>query len=476
VSAAPLEYTAVLRATGAVHVSGPEKRVLVGVSTDSRTARDAEVFVALSGERFDGNEFARDAQRRGVGAVLLRGRPDDAAARALAAELRAASDGALSIAFVASPLEALADLAAMRRAAFDGPVIGITGSSGKTSTKETLATLLAEVLPVAKSPASFNNSIGVPRTILDADAAARALVLELGTNAPGEIEALCRIARPTDAIVTGIGRAHLAGLGSQAGIAREKGALPASLPGGGVCVLPADDPFRAELAARTAGRVLTFGESDGADVVATGVRLFEGGTEFSLRGPSIGDQRQVTVPLLGAHAARNVAAALALALGLGHDLETLLRGLPKLAPAHGRMERLLAGGVTILDDSYNANPDSVRAGLAVLAGLPARRRVVVLGDMHELGESSESLHREAGVAAAGVADYFITVGDLARPAGLAAREAGLAAHKLHSASDVAEAIAALEAELAPGDVVLIKASRAARLERIAAALLASRGA
>ncbi|MEZ6014102.1 MAG: UDP-N-acetylmuramoyl-tripeptide--D-alanyl-D-alanine ligase [Planctomycetota bacterium] len=469
-----MTFADVLAATGAVHVLGTSERDIARVWTDSRTSGAADLFVALSGERHDGNRFALDALAKGAGALLLRGRADDPAARALVEEVRRVSGGAASVALVADPLEALADLAAWRRARFTGPVVCITGSCGKTSTKETLATLLGRVLPVAKSPASFNNSIGVPRAILDAASDARALVLEVGTNAPGEIEGLCRIARPTDGIVTGIGRAHLAGLGSEAGIAREKGALPAALPLGGVCVLPQDDRFRAELAGRTAARVVTFGERDGADVVAAGAWLHEEGTSFLLRGPLVGAERQVTVPLLGGHAARNVAAALALALAQGHPLEPLLTGLELLAPAPGRMQRCVVGGVTFLDDSYNANPDSVRAGLAVLAGLPARRRVFVLGAMHELGASTERLHREAGEAAAHVADVIVTVGDLARHAALGAEAAGFDPARLHCVGDIDEAVGALSALLGAGDVVLVKASRAARLERVAAALMAAR--
>jgi UDP-N-acetylmuramoyl-tripeptide--D-alanyl-D-alanine ligase len=466
-----LRFDDVLTATGAVHVLGASDRALARVGTDSRTTTGEDLFVALSGERHDGNHFALDALARGARALLLRGRPGDAASESLVADVRRAGGDDVSVALVADPLEALANLAAWRRACFTGPVIGVTGSSGKTSTKETLATLLARVLPVAKSPASFNNAIGVPRTILDAAPDARALVLELGTNAPGEIEGLCRIARPTDGIVTGIGRAHLAGLGSEEGIAHEKGALPAALPLGGVCVLPHDDRFRDALAARTAARVVTFGERDGADVVAAGAWLHQEGTSFLLRGPLVGAERQVTVPLLGAHAARNVAAALALALARGFPLEQLLTGLPLLEPVRGRMQRLVAGGVTFLDDSYNANPDSMRAGLAVLAGLPARKRVFVLGGMHELGASSDRLHREVGELAASSVDVFVAIGELARPAALAARYAGFDPARLHVAADIDDAVGALIALVAPGDVVLVKASRAARLERVAEALI-----
>jgi len=466
-----LSFGEVLDATGAAPLAGERERRLGGVSTDSRTLGPDELFVALSGERHDGNAFALDAVARGARALLLRGAPGDPATDTLVAEVRRVSGGAAAVAVVVDPLRALADLARWRRGRFRGPVIGVTGSSGKTSTKETLATLLGEVALVAKSPASFNNAIGVPRTLLDARADAEVLVLEIGTNHHGEIAALCEIAQPTDAIVTGIGHAHLEGLGSQDGIAREKGALPASLPPGGVCVLPHDDKYRDELAARTAARVVTFGERDGADVVAAGAWLHAEGTSFLLRGPLIGAERQVTVPLLGGHAARNVAAALAMGAALGHPLERLLAGLPRLAAARGRLQRLSAGGVTFLDDSYNANPDSVRAGLAVLRSLPARRRIFVFGGMLELGASSERLHCDLGEAVASAADILVTVGDLPRPTALGARAAGLGEHQLVEARNVDEAVGALTALVAPGDVVLVKASRAARLERVAEALL-----
>jgi UDP-N-acetylmuramoyl-tripeptide--D-alanyl-D-alanine ligase len=425
---------------------------LRGVSTDTRTLRQGDLFVALSGPNHDGNEFASRAVQAGAGALVLR-------------EGLAPPAGDVPVVLCADPRLALSRLAAWHRSRLQVPVVGITGSCGKTTTKNMLASLLSAHRRVVASPASYNNDIGVPLTLLSAGASCETLVVEMGTNAPGEIEALCRTAQPSAAIVTNVGSSHLAGLGSEAGVAQEKGALPASIGPDGWVVLNADCGWSDTLRARTAARVLTFGIDHGADVRARDLHFEDQHTTFRLEIPLVGVQCRVRLPMHGQHVVANLLAALAGCVGLEVDLESVLKQVDHLRAGPGRMSRLQVGDVTLIDDSYNSNPDSARAAVRVLMSLPASRRVLVLGDMHELGECSVRAHRDLGrfIAEANV-DLLVTVGaqalDIATGAGLAGMTAGSVRH-FPSVEQASEAVHEL---VGPGDVVLVKGSRAAGLE------------
>ncbi len=486
----PFLFQDVLDSTGALLVrggAGALERRIQGVSTDTRTLKQGELFLALRGPNFDGNRFAAAAARAGAAGLLLE--------QNAAFELDAVPPD-LPVAVHGNPRRALADLAAWQRSTLSIPVVGITGSCGKTTTKNILRDLLARLFPVVASPSSFNNDVGVPHTILLADEKTRFLVVEMGTNHPGEIAALCRIARPTAGVVTNVGASHLEGLGSLEGVAREKGDLVASLPREGCCVLNADCRFTPVLRARTSARVITFsvgggrvdtrppptlnvsgsGSASGApgalgDLHATDILFHSGGTTFRL------DGYEVTSPLLGTHNVQNLLAALCVCVGLGIRLEDVLPGVASLAGGRQRMERFELEGLTVFDDSYNANPDSLRAAVRVLAGLHGfDRRILVLGDMLELGELAAELHHELGreAAAAGI-DRLVLVGELSKAAAAGALEGGLPREAVAHV-DTAEEAARVVGQIArERDVVLVKGSRRMRLEEVVRSLCASRG-
>ena len=455
-----LTYRDLVRATSAEHRSGPRDVTLTGVSTDSRTIGRGELFLALDGATFEGARFVPDALARGAAAVL-------ACARA-----GLPPSGGVSIASVSDTRAALGALGAWHRGRLSAEVIGITGSCGKTTTKNMLVTLLARHRRTVGSPASFNNDIGVPLSLFRASESQAAspteiLVLEIGTNAPGEVEALCRIARPTIGVLTGIAASHLAGLGSIEGVAKEKGALVEAVSAEGTVVLPATTRFLPQLRARAAAPVTTFAVEAAADLVATELAFDGEGTSFRLNGSA-----RLHLPLLGEHMVHNLLAALGAGVALGLDLEALTADLAQLQDGPGRLQRREVAGVLFLDDTYNANPESVGASVRVLSGMTQyARRVLVLGEMHELGEHSSTLHRETGHAvAAGAVDRLITIGPRARALAEGALEAGMDAACVTVCDELSAAQQQLSDLLVTGDVVLVKGSRAAGLDVLVARL------
>ncbi len=446
----------VLDSTGAVLARGAAELEVSGVSTDTRTLRPGELFIALSGPNFDGNRFARQALDGGAAAVLLRDERRELGGL----------PGDRPVLLHRDPRRALADLAAWHRSRLSAPVVGITGSCGKTTTKNIVRDLFSRLMPVVASPSSFNNDIGVPHTILMADATTRLCVIELGTNHPGEIAGLCRIARPTAGIITNVGAAHLEGLGSLEGVAREKGDLAAALPRDGFLVLNADCRFTPVLRGRTSARVITYSvgaaPAERGDLDARELVFHSGGTTFRL------DGFEVTSPLLGTHNVQNLLAALCVCIGLGVPIEEVLPAIPALRGGRQRMERIELGELVVFDDSYNANPESMRAAVRVLAGVHGhRRRVLVLGDMLELGDLAAELHHRIGAEAARAGiDLLILVGELAKAAAAGALEGGLDSSSVVHFPGTEEAASEVNAYLRPGDVVLVKGSRRLRLEEV----------
>ncbi len=420
--------------------------------------------MALRGPNFDGHGFTAQAVARGARALLLERR-----AEAVPGLVRALPSS-VAVAVHGDPRRALGELGAWYRSTLTATVLGITGSCGKTTTKNIVRELFTPFFPVVASPSSFNNDIGVPSTLCLASRATHLLAVELGTNHPGEIAALCRIARPDAGIITNVGASHLAGLGSLEGVAREKGELASALPLGGFLVLNAACRYRAEFEARTRARVVTFsvegsGKEQG-ELDARALVFHSGGTTFRL------GEHEVTSPLLGTHNVENLLAALAVGLGLGIPVAELLPLVPSISGAPSRLERIELGSLTLFDDSYNANPQSVRAAVRVLAGVQGcSRRVLVLGDLLELGEDSAELHRKLGreAASAGI-DALLGVGQLVEAALEGAREAGLEERALARFSTAAEAAAAVNELLRPGDAVLVKGSRAMGLEAVVQAI------
>lgn len=458
---------------------GAGDRSISGVTTDSRGDVNGKLFLGIPGPRFDGARFAEDAVRGGAAAVLV----EDGPGVQESLEGIAARSG-VAVATCGDAVSALAAMAAVVRGRSAAKVIGITGSCGKTSTKEILATLLGATAETCASRASFNNHIGVPLTLLEVTPSAASLIVEIGTNHPGEIAPLAALARPDIAIVTNVGRSHLEGLGSLAGVAEEKGALVASLSGGGTAILNEDCPSTPGLRSRASAgvQIVTFSAAGApeAGLRACDLEVHSGGTRFILDGGAVPEEergRVVTVPLLGEHAVANVLAGLAAVIATGANLGGCLGAIHRLRPAPHRLEASTANGVMIIDDAYNANPESVAAATRLLARVrpdaEGGRRWLALGEMGELGADSLALHREAGqLVASEPIDRLLVVGHPEPGGPLAAtlegaRAAGLDAEHVSSIEDGARRLTDREDGLAPGDVLLVKASRAAGLEALA---------
>lgn len=442
-------------------------------AVDSRLVAPGSLFAALPGERTDGHRFLGEAARAGAAALLVGREPaaDETPLDAL---------GDVTVVLVANTLRALGAAAAAWRDRFAPLVVGVTGSIAKTSTKEAVAGVLARQFTTLRSEGNRNNEVGLPLTVLDLGPEHGAAVLEMGMYAGGEIRDLVEIARPSIGVVTAVQPVHLSRLGSIEAIEDAKAELVEGLPGaaeGGVAVLSADDPRVLRMAARTAARALTYGFAPGAAVRAESVtaRGFAG-MAFRLLTPD--GSREVEIAGLGRMAVHNALAGAAVGLAAGMALDAVVPGLAAAGGAPHRSEVRRAGGVTIVDDAYNASPGSVRAALELLAGLPGRH-LAVLGEMRELGAAHEAAHREVGEAAGRALDGLVVVGGQAGgPAeGIAdgARAAGLSADRIAVAGDAEDAAAALLPRLEPGDVVLVKASRGVELERVVEALLAALG-
>ncbi|WP_216897234.1 UDP-N-acetylmuramoyl-tripeptide--D-alanyl-D-alanine ligase [Nocardia alni] len=475
---------------GTLHdVPDPAATVTGAVEFDSRRVGSGDLFLALPGERVDGHDYAATAVAAGAVAVLA-ARP--VGVPAIVVSPRSPGDapaqGEHGRAMVlahdhdgsgAAVLAALADLAraSVRRLVAGGlTVVGVTGSSGKTSTKDLLAAVLAPLGPVVAPPESFNNELGHPWTALRADAGTRFLVLEFSARGPGHIKALTEIAPPSISVVLNVGTAHLGEFGSREAIAQAKGELVEALSSTGVAVLNADDPRVAAMAARTSGRVVTVGQSENADARAVDVQLDETARpRFTLH--ANGSQIPVQLAVHGEHQVGNALSAAAVALECGADLATVAAALSGASAAskHRMDVRTRADGVTVVNDSYNANPDSVRAALKALVTMSRasdqpRRSWAVLGEMGELGEDSVVEHDRIGRLAVRLdVDRLIVVG-AGRPTRAlhqGAVQEGSWGEESILVPDIAAAIEILDDELAAGDIVLVKASNSVGLWTVA---------
>jgi len=426
------------------------------VSIDSRTMPPGALFIALKGPSFDGHEFVATAAQHGaIGALVQQELPT-----------------AIPQVVVGDTLVALTDFARAWRREFSIPVVGITGSNGKTTTKEMIGSILARAHNCLVTQGNLNNHIGVPLTLMRLNDEHGAAVIEMGANHQGEIAALAAIAEPTVGIITNAGAAHLEGFGGLEGVARGKGELLRALGPKGTAVINADDAFANYWReTTTAGRVFTFGFSQAADFWARNVRPHSAasalGFEFDLMTPA--GSKAATVALAGVHNLRNALGAAAAAYAAGATLDQIVSGLANMRAVSGRLQLLPAiNDSFLLDDSYNANPSSLRAGLDALQAMPSAGgddRWLVLGDMLELGEGGDAMHAEMGAYAQSIGiKRMFAVGPLAR---LACDAFGAGASWF---PDLDALIAALRSELKPRVTVLIKGSRANRLERVADAL------
>jgi UDP-N-acetylmuramoyl-tripeptide--D-alanyl-D-alanine ligase len=431
-------------------LNGPDA-TFDAVTTDTRSLTRGALFVAISGERFDGNDFIGDAHSKGAAGALV-SRP---------AQLP------LPQVQVPDTRRAFGVMARAWRRNFAIPVVAVTGSAGKTTVKELIAEILGVRRRVCVTRGNLNNDIGVPLTLMRLTAEDEALVIELGANHAGEIAYLGDLVEPTVGVITNASAAHLEGFGSLAQVAAAKGELLDHLPRAGTSVLNADDPFRADWQARARTEfVVTFGLGAGADCRVLGQPQFSAtSSRFTTHLPD-GATVEIELPLLGPTNVVNALAAAAAAQAVGASVDDIRLGLARAKPVRGRLNALAASaGATVIDDSYNANPASVRAALEYLGKLPGRR-IVVLGDMAELGPDGEALHRQIGVYARPLCDDLLAIGALAPHAAEAYGATG------RSFDDLDELTKAVRALLAPGVTVLVKGSRVMRLERVVAALVA----
>jgi UDP-N-acetylmuramoyl-tripeptide--D-alanyl-D-alanine ligase len=439
-------------AAGALGLRVESEAIATGWSVDSRTLQPGDLFLALRGPNHDGHDYVAEAFRKGAVAAVVD--------RNVAASevLFRVGDG----------LKALHELAARARAMWTGEVVAVTGSAGKTTTKDAIAEMLAEGLQTAKSEGNLNNHVGLPLSLLRLDEGARVAVLEIGMNHAGEIRELARIARPQTGVVTNVGYVHIENFDSLDAIAATKRELIESLPEDGTAILNADDARVAAFREAHRGRSVLYGQSPAAEVRAEDVEQSGGGVRFR-----VGATRFESA-LAGRHGVSNILAGIATAGVYGIPPERLTEKVRRLRPEKMRGARFRHRGVLVIDDCYNSNPDAVRAMLDLLRDTPARRRIAVLGEMLELGRWAEPLHREAGRYAAecGV-DALVGIRGAACHLVDAARRAGLGDSAAFFFEDPAEAGRLVSALAESGDAVLFKGSRDVRVERALEQFLAS---
>ncbi|MEK6742381.1 MAG: UDP-N-acetylmuramoyl-tripeptide--D-alanyl-D-alanine ligase [Nitrospirota bacterium] len=429
-----------------------------GISIDSRTVKEGELFIAIRGDRFDGHDYVPDAIRKGAWGALV---------EQSALEAKYATMGGLqNVIPVEDTLFSLQEMSLIHRKKFILPVIGITGSNGKTTTKEMLASILLQKGPVLKNEGNLNNHIGVPLTLLKMDDHHKAAVIEMGMSGLGEIKTLARLAMPSAGVITNISAAHLQFLGSTDTVAEAKGELLQTMRPDGTAVLNADDRYFTTLRNKYPGRVLSFGIERSADVRASDIRQERDMTDMTLHA----DGRSVLVRLrtVGRHNVYNALAAAAAALATDLPLETVKFGLEEFRPVAMRSELRDVKGRTVLADYYNANPGSMIAALETLASLKTgKRTIAVLGDMLELGDAAAGSHHAIGATAAKLGiDIMITVGPLAKHIAEGAVAAGMARDRVFEAETTSRGAELLKEHSRPGDTVLIKGSRGMKMEKV----------
>lgn len=440
------------RACGAQLLQRGREPSMDGVSTDTRTIRAGNLFLALKGENFDGHAFLKKACEGGASGVIF----SDAS---FAAELP--SD--VSAFLVKDTKKALEDLAHFHRMRFHVPVIGITGSNGKTTTKDMTTALLSSRFHVCATQKNFNNEIGLSMTLLSMTKETEVCVVEMGMRGFGQIAELCAIASPTIGIVTNVGTSHIGILGSQENIAKAKAELIEALPKDGTAILNGDDPFVKAMGDGFEGRVISYGLAGRYTVRGTDVRYEASQTQFICT--SFDEAFRVKLHLLGVHNVYDALAAIAAARVLGVDSRKIQRAFADFHPIGQRQTLLTIAGISVMDDSYNANPLSMEMAFGSLKQIPAAHHYLVLGDMGELGEMEEALHQETGKKAAAMGfDGLITVGPLSRHLAFGAKEGGMTSvFSYETCEEAAEKLASLAKA---GDAVLVKGSHYMHMEKV----------
>lgn len=451
-----LTITEILQATQGKLIQGDPNTVITQISTDSRLLKKDDLFVALIGEKFDGHSFLeRVCQQGALGAIVSKSATD-------------ASQPALPIIVqVGNTLIALGDIANCHRRKFDLPIVAITGSNGKTTTKDITTSVLAQHFSVFKSEKSYNNQIGIPLRLMQLSEAYEIAVLEIGTSWPGEIERLSQITEPTVGVITNIGPAHLELLGSIEGVAKEKGALLTHVEH---AILNADDPITPRLAKRVDGQITTFGWQTDAEICATEIEIDSfGKPAFTLK---IGghEVERVNLPCLGKHNIYNALAAAGVGVWAGLTPTQIRAGLERFQPADMRMQPIIYNDLHIINDAYNSNPASLKSALAFLSDIDiSGRRIAILGDMLELGEQTRALHLKTGQGIPTNISLLITVGSHSRA--IAEGAAG-SVEAIISCDTPKQAAQQLTQYVQPGDAVLIKGSRGIKLEQVLEELMA----
>ncbi|MBD3368503.1 MAG: UDP-N-acetylmuramoyl-tripeptide--D-alanyl-D-alanine ligase [Candidatus Eisenbacteria bacterium] len=444
----------------------PDEEVL-GVSTDSRTISSGELFFAVPGENYDGHAYVAEAMRRGaVAAVVERGRPDIPSADERAGETGAVVEGDRLLE-VGDTVEALIDLAGWYRDDFSPVVVGITGSNGKTTTKDMVASVLTTRHRTLRTEGNYNNHIGVPHTLFRLESDTEAAVVEIGMNHPGEITTLAGAARPSVGVITNVAASHLESMKDLETIARAKGELLEALPENGTAVLNADDERVMSQAARGPETTVTFGLGPDADVRGSDVRAEGGTVRFTVGGTAF------TLPVPGRHNVMNALAAVAVGDLLGVPRDDAAEALSSFEPTANRMQVLTAGEWTILNDTYNANPGSVAVAVETAVTLAAGRPVVaVLGDMLELGDAARDAHRDVGALAARAAvDRLFLTGEHAGDVRDGAVEFGMDPDRIAIEVSRAALPGAIAEALIGSAVILVKGSRGMRMEEVVESLV-----
>lgn len=444
-------------------LAGPVETVANGLAIDSREVQPGAVFVAFIGESTDGHGHIGAALDAGARVVLVT-RDDQDVRDAFTVAARPEC----TLVRVEDAQRAVERLASWHRDRLHIPVIGITGSTGKTTTKDFVRSVLATTVRVVATSGNRNNELGVPLTVMEAGSDTDALVVEMAMRGPGQIEHLCAIARPTAGLVTNVGVSHLEILGSQEAIASAKGELVAAIPADGRVFINADDAWTTRMASGAAAAVTLYGLGPDAEITARDITTTQSGApSFTLVVPE--GEADVTLPVPGRHNVYNALAACAVGRYLSVPLEDIVRGLEGASFSRWRMETFLsASGVTIINDAYNANPTSMRAAIEALVDVPtAARRIAVLGDMAELGSLTELAHFELGqLVAHSSVDILVAVGVLGERIAEGARAAGMSDTAIRPCVDAIEAVEVLDDLLEVGDTVLVKASRVMGLEAV----------
>lgn len=440
----------VIEAVQGLYRGGRKDCLFNGVSTDTRALKAGELFVALPGKNYDGHAFVFQAIEKGASGLLVSREVGTASSEVLIVEVR-------------DTIAALGRLAKYYREKLPVKVVAVTGSNGKTSTKEMLHHLFSPSFSMVSSPGNYNNFVGVPLSLFQLEPYHELAVIEMGTSAPGEIRWLSGIARPEIGVITNVSEAHLEGLGDVEGVAMAKAELLENIPKGGCLVFNADNPWCQCMASTFSGRTIGFGLGEGAHIRGSELKELEHGISFTVNG-----RYQVCLGMQGLHNVYNALAALAAGYCLGLNLEGLSLRLESFRLPPMRMERHYAGGITIINDAYNANPASMAAALAEFSRMPvAGQRCLVCGDMAELGKEAIRLHMELGeMIAKAAVNLLLVTGRFATEVASAARKAGMAEWQIKICDSLEEVCRVATRHLKAGDSILLKGSRCMRLEKV----------